>query len=102
MVLGLGLSGAVVAPLCRYIEKESNAKNEHLRRLEQTTLEDLRKELVLVRRGVHYQCFLNNAPGDFWKEIFPAGQMWAQGHRVVQRRITYGFCVEGLASMAVN
>lgn len=48
--LGLGVSGVVPAP-CRYIEKESNAKNEHLRRLEQTTLEDLRKELVLVRRG---------------------------------------------------
>lgn len=55
--LGLGVRGVVLAPLCRYIEKESNAKNEHLRRLEQTTLEDLRKELVLVRRG-----------GFFWQE----------------------------------
>ena len=40
----------------RYQDKGSTAKNEHLSRLEQTQLEEMRKELTLVSCVIRFSC----------------------------------------------
>ncbi|KAG1679939.1 hypothetical protein FOA52_007003 [Chlamydomonas sp. UWO 241] len=53
----------------RYLDKDSSAKNEHLRRLEQTQLEDMRRELVLVRQQTEIEANVHSATADFLRHM---------------------------------
>eukprot|EP00798_Chlamydomonas_sp_ICE-L_P028224 gene28224-31327_t len=59
----------VTAVETRYGSKESAGANEHLRRLEQTKLEDVRKELRLVLQQVEIEANVHAATAEFLRKM---------------------------------
>mmetsp|Transcript_39712 Transcript_39712/g.88232 ORF Transcript_39712/g.88232 Transcript_39712/m.88232 type:complete len:409 (+) Transcript_39712:167-1393(+) len=53
----------------RFTARDSTAKNEHLRRLEQTQLEDMRKELTLVRQQIEIEANVHAATAEFLRRM---------------------------------
>ena len=68
---------------CRYESKEKSALNEHARRLEQTTLDDMRKELALVRQQIEIERSVYAATAAFMKKL--AGRLQEESIRWSQR-----------------
>jgi len=68
----------------RFQDKDSLAKNEHLSRLEQTELEDLRRELLLVRQRTEIEANVHGATADFLRHMSQRMQQarmdWSNRH----------------------